>query len=193
MAPSVAERLHSFSFAEYAEVAAHSPNRVEHWEGAILDMSGGSPRHSALCNNLGGILRAQLRGGSCRSFDSNLRVRSIAGNRATYADVTVVCGALELDPADRTGQTVLNPTVLVEVQSPSTETDDHGPKLDCYKTITSVQAIILVAQDTIHVTVHTKQMDGSFLRTAYESGVIELAAIGCRLSVAEIYEDLPES
>jgi Uma2 family endonuclease len=191
MAPSVAERLHAFSFEEYAEVAARSPNRVEHWEGAILDVSGGSPRHSALCNNIGGTLRVQLRGRACRSFDSNLRVRSIAANRATYADLTVVCGALELDPADRTGHTILNPTVLVEVQSPSTESDDHGPKLDCYKAIASVHVILLVAHDRPHVVVHTKQADGSLLRTDHDSGVIELTDIGCRLPIAEIYEDLP--
>jgi Uma2 family endonuclease len=193
MPPPAAERLHAFSFEEYAEIAARSADRLEYWEGAVLDMSGGSPRHSAICNNLGGMLRAQLRGRSCRPFDSNLRVRAVATNRATYADVTVVCGALELDPADRSGQTVLNPTVLIEVQSPSTESDDRGPKLDCYKSVTSVQAILLVAQDRHHVTVHTRQADGSFLGASYENGVIEVASIGCRLSIAEIYEDLPES
>jgi len=193
MVPSVAERLHVFSFEEYTEIAARSSNRVEYWEGAILDMSGGSPRHSALCSNIGRILGDQLRGRSCRPFDSNLRVRAIAANRATYADVTVVCGALEIDPADKTKQTVLNPTVLIEVQSPSTESDDRGPKLDCYKTIASVQAVVLVAQDRVEVTVYTRQPDGSFLRSTHESGIIELASIGCRLPVAEIYEDLPQS
>jgi Uma2 family endonuclease len=93
--------------------------------------------------------------------------------------------------ADRTGHTILNPTVLVEVQSPSTESDDHGPKLDCCKAIASVHVILLVAQDRPHVVVHTKQADGSFLRTDHESGVIELTDIGCRLPIAEIYEDLP--
>jgi len=156
-------------------------------------MSGGSPRHSTLCNNIGGILGGQLRGRPCRPFDSNLRVRSIAANRATYADVTVVSSALEIDPADKTRQTVLNPMVLIEVQSPSTESDDRGPKLDCYKTIASVQAVVLVAQDRIDVTVYARQTDGSFLRSAYDGGVIQLACIGCQLPIAEIYEDLPES
>lgn len=114
MAVPIAERRHVFSFEEYAGVAERSPTRIEHWEGAILDMSGGSPRHSAICRNVSRVLGAQLRGAPCRVFDANLRVRSIAANRATYADVTVVGGPLELDPADKTRQTVLNPSILIE-------------------------------------------------------------------------------
>ena len=105
-----AERQHVFSFEEYAAIAGKSPARIEFWDGAILDMSGGSPRHSAICSNLMRILGGQLRGAPRRVFDANLRVRSIAGRRSTYADATVVCGPLELDPSDATRQTVLNPT-----------------------------------------------------------------------------------
>jgi hypothetical protein len=87
----------------------------------------------------------QLRGGPRRVFDANLRVRSVAANRSTYADLTAVCSPVEL-----------NPTILIEVQSPSTENDDRGPKLDCYKLIGSVRAV------------------------------------GCRLPLSEVYEDLPD-
>jgi Uma2 family endonuclease len=188
---SMVERRHILSFAEYADVAERSPTRVEYWEGAILDKSGGPPRHSAICSNVGRILGAQLRGTPCRVFDANLRVRSIAANRATYADVTVVCGPLELDPADKTRQTVLNPSILIEVQSPSTESDDRGPKLDGYKMMASVQAVILIAQDRAHVTVHERQADGSFTQRDHDSGAVELRGIGAALPIAEIYEDLP--
>ena len=174
------------------EISNRSPNRVELWEGAVLDMSGGSPRRSAICNNIGRILAGQLRGKPCRAFDANLKVRSITANRATYADVTIVCGPIELDPADRTRQTVLNPTVLIEVLSPSTESDDRGPKLDCYKTLASVQAVILVAQDEPHVTVHERGADGSWSVASHAAGTVELAAIGCSLPLIEVYEDLPE-
>ena len=90
----------------------------------------------------------------------DLRVRSLLTNRATYADVTV-CGPLEVDPADKTKQTVLNPAVLIEVSSPSTAGDDRGPKLDCYRTIASVQAVVIVAQDRPEVIVHERRPDGS--------------------------------
>jgi Uma2 family endonuclease len=186
-----AERQHVFSFEEYAAIAAKSTARIEFWDGAILDMSGGSPRHSAICSNLVRILGGQLRGAPCRVFDANLRVRSIAGRRSTYADATVVCGPLELDPSDATRQTVLNPTVLIEVQSPSTESDDRGPKLDCYKLISSVQAVLLVAQEESRVEVHARRPDGSWHQLKSIDGDIEVSAIGCRLPLSEIYEDLP--
>lgn len=185
------ERRHLFSFEEYAEVAALSEQRLEFWEGAILDMGGGSPRHSAICNNIAGILRGQLRGKPCRAFDANLRVRSLGANRSTYADATVVCGALELDPADKTRQTVLNPVVLIEVLSPSTESDDRGSKLASYKLIESVQAVVLVHQERTEIVVHARHPDGSWMVATYASGSVVLAAIGCELPLGEVYEDLP--
>jgi Uma2 family endonuclease len=191
MVASHAERQHVFSFEEYSAIADKSAVRVEFWDGAILDMSGGSPRHSAICSNIVRILGEQLRGAPCRVFDANLRVRSIAARRSTYADATVVCGPLELDPSDATRQTVLNPTVLIEVQSPSTESDDRGPKLDCYKLISSVQAVLLVAQDASRVDVHARRPDGSWHQREYIDGIVEVSSIGCRLPIAEVYEDLP--
>lgn len=137
------------------------------------------------------ILGTQLRGKPCRAFDANLRVRSIAANRATYADVTIVCGALELDPADKSRQTVLNPTVLIEVQSPSTESDDRGPKLDAYQLIASVRAVLLVAQDSWQITVHERQADGTWTVATHGAGTIDIPAVRCQLPLVEVYEDLP--
>lgn len=190
---SAAPRQHVFSFEEYAAIADKSAGRIEFWDGTILDMSGGSPRHSAICGNIVGILREQLRGGRCRVFDANLRVRSLGGQRSTYADATVVCGPLQLDPADPTRHTVLNPSLLIEVLSPTTEGDDRGPKLDCYKLISSVQAVLLVAQAERHVTLHAKQPDGSWRISVHtsETSSVELPELSCRLPLSEIYEDLP--
>jgi Uma2 family endonuclease len=192
MAFSIDERRHSFTFEEYLAIAERSAARVEYWEGVILDMSGGTPRHSALCANLMRVLGNQLRGKPCRAYDANLRVRSVTANRATYADVTVICGALELDPADKTSQTVLNPAVLVEVLSPSTERDDRGAKLDSYKTIASVQAVVLVAPHGPEVIVHARNADGSWSESRHQDGAFQLVQIGCRIAISEIYEDLPD-
>jgi Uma2 family endonuclease len=192
MIASAAAREHLFTFEEYVRIAEHSPTRLEFWDGVILDMAGGTPRHSAICNNIGRILGGQLRGQPCRAYDANLKVRSTVVNRATFADATVVCGALQLDPADRSGQTVLNPAILIEVHSSSTEADDCGPKLDCYKTIGSVKAVVLVSQDERRITVHEHQPDGRWSETVQLDGIAELRAIGCTLPLDEVYEDLPE-
>jgi Uma2 family endonuclease len=192
MVASSSARWHKFSLEEYVELALRSPQRIEYWEGAILDMSGGSPRHSAICSNIARILGTQLRGAPCRVFDANLRVRSVAANRSTYADVTVVCGPLELDPADRTQQTVLNPAVLIEVLSPTNGSDDRGPKLDGYKLIGSVRTVILVAQDQVEITVHERRPDGSWAQASHDTGIVDIPGIDCRLLVPEVYESLPE-
>ncbi|HUE88291.1 MAG TPA: Uma2 family endonuclease [Vicinamibacterales bacterium] len=192
MIASAAAREHLFTFEEYVRIAEHSPTRLEFWDGVILDMAGGTPRHSAICNNIGHIVGGQLRGRPCRAYDANLNVRSSVVNRATFADATIVCGALQLDPTDRTGQTVLNPSLLIEVHSPSTEADDCGPKLDCYKTIASVKAVVLVSQDERRIAVHEHQPDGRWSETVHVDGMVELRAIGCTLPLDEAYEDLPE-
>jgi Uma2 family endonuclease len=188
----VHERQHVFSFEDYLVVAERSPLRLEFWGGMILDMPGDSVRHSAICTNVGDVLRSQLRGGRCRMVDSNFRVRAQNVNRATYADLTIACDPFERDPADKSGLTLLNPLVLVEVHSHSTESDDRGPKLDFYKAITSVRSVILVAQDRTHVSVHERQAAGGFVHTQYTTGTIELASIACQLPVARVYEGLPE-
>ncbi len=191
MAFSIDERRHSFTFEEYLAIAERSQTRLEYWEGVVFDMSGGSPRHSAICANLLRLLGNQLRATPCRAYDANLRVRAVAANRATYADATVVCGDLELDPADKTKQTVLNPSVVVEVLSPSTERDDRGSKLDCYKTIASLQAVLLVAQDCVELTLHERQPDGLWSERTLREGTVELRSVGCSVEIAQIYEDLP--
>lgn len=192
MISSAATREHLFTFEEYVRIAEHSLTRLEFWDGVVLDMAGGTPRHSAICSNIGRILGAQLRGRPCRPYDANLKVRSTVVNRATYADATVVCGPLQLDPADRTGQTVLNPSILIEVHSPSTEADDRGPKLDCYQTIASVKAVVLVSQDEQRITVYEHQPDGRWSERVHADGPVELRVIGCTLPMDEVYEDLPE-
>jgi Uma2 family endonuclease len=186
-------RQHVFSYEEYARIAATSEMRLEFWQGVILDMSGGSPRHSAICANIAGILRTQLRGGPCRVFDANLRLRSIPAQRTTYADVSVVCGPLLMDPADPAQQTVLNPTLIIEVESPSTASDDRGPKLDCYKLMSSVQAVLLVAQDRQEVGLHQRLADGSWRQSTQSSGAVQLDAVRCTLPIDEVYEQLPEA
>lgn len=81
---------------------------------------------------------------------------------------------------------MLNPRILIEVQSPSTESDDRGPKLDCYKMIDSVQVVILIAQDRTQVIVHERKDDGSFTQSDYDGGAVELQAIDCTLPIAEV-------
>ena len=115
---------------------------------------------------------------------------SPATGLGTYPDVTVICDRLELDPEDPKGHTAINPRVLVEVLSPSTEDYDRGEKLGHYKQIPALAEIVLVAHDCREVEVVRREADGSWSRSIARDGDIAvLTSIGCSLQVREIYQD----
>jgi Uma2 family endonuclease len=176
-----------YTFAEYLAHEAVSNVKHEYLDGQIYGMAGGTPSHAALASAVSGQLYAQLRGGACRAYSSDLRVRVLATGLATYPDVTVVCGPREVAPEDK--NTVTNPTLVVEVLSPSTEEYDRGEKLDHYRRIPTLRHVVLVAYDARRLEVWTRG-DGDAFRCveAREGDVAELPAIGARLDVHEIYD-----
>jgi Uma2 family endonuclease len=122
--------LHRYSFADYLAFEEASTTKHEFLDGEIYGMAGGTPEHAALSVAVSSALLAQLRGGPCRVYSSDLRVRVHATGLATYPDVTVVCGEVQRDPESVT--TVVNPRIVVEVLSDATEAYDRGQKLDHY-------------------------------------------------------------
>ena len=112
---------HRFSFGQYLMLEEDSGLKHEFLEGQVWAMSGGTPEHAAVAGNVLTLLNVQLAGKKCRVFTSDLRIRVVATGLGTYPDVSVVCGHLELDPEDAKRHTVVNPRILVEVLSPSTD------------------------------------------------------------------------
>lgn len=153
-------------------------------------MAGGSPEHAALIGNVTTLLNVQLRGQRCRVYTTELRVRAKATGLGTYPDVAVVCSRLERDPEDRSGHTAINPRVVVEVLSPSTEAYDRGEKLGHYQTIASLTEIVLVAHDRQEIEVIRREADGTWSRhLTHADEVARLESLGCDLAVAEVYRD----
>jgi Uma2 family endonuclease len=150
-------------------------------------MAGGTPAHARICGNLITGLNVAIGARPCTVFTTDLRIRVLATGLATYPDVSVICGAIELDPADRKGHTALNPTLLVEVLSPSTEDYDRGEKLASYQQIPSVTEIVLVAHAERKVTVW-RRAGATFASTEYTEGVVPLG-LGCELALDAIYRD----
>ena len=179
--------LHSYSFDEYLELESASNTRHEFWNGDIYAMGGGSPAHAVLAMAIGSALIPQLRGGGCRVYSSDLMVRVKASGLATYPDVTVVRGALEVDP--RSSNTVTNPTVLVEVLSESTSAYDRGEKLEEYKTIESLEAVLLVSQTSRRIEVHRRGPRGFSTEILTAGQVCPLECTGAQLDIDAIYED----
>ncbi|WP_437942309.1 Uma2 family endonuclease [Sorangium sp. So ce341] len=176
------------SYAEYLDQERASPTKHEFLNGEIFAMAGGTPEHARLCLSVGAELRAHLRGRPCVVYSSDLRVRVQATGLSTYPDVSVVCGRLERDPEDK--DAVLNPIVLIEVLSDSSEAYDRGQKFAHYRRIPSLTEYVLVSQHEPRIEVFHRNEDGSWtLREARAGEGAELQAIGCTLSVDDVYRD----
>lgn len=179
-----------YSFDEYVELEESSPIKHEFLDGNVWATAGGSPRHAAISNRIGRLIGQALEGRPCEVFSSDLRVRVAETGLATYPDLSVVCNALDLDPEDRKGHTVVNPTVLVEVLSPSTETYDRGEKLSHYKRIDSLREVVLVAHDEQRIDLWRRTTDGWTLLTAHAGQRVVLRSLhDIELAVDDVYFD----
>jgi Uma2 family endonuclease len=186
----LAQPVHRFSVAEYYALEEAAEYRSEFFDGEIFAMAGGSARHSLVSANLLRELGNRLKGKPCSAYESNLRLKVEASGLRSYPDAGVYCGKLEFDVDDPQGQTALNPTVLFEVLSPSTEAYDRGKKAENYRKIPSLMAYVLIAQDRAKVEVYERVGDG-FWRLSEAGGLEGTIALECleiTLSLGEIYE-----
>ncbi|MFV8749392.1 Uma2 family endonuclease [Nannocystaceae bacterium ST9] len=179
------------SFAEYLDLEAISRVKHEYLDGQAWAMAGGSPRHSAIAANVTATLIVALRDRSCQVYTSDLRVRVKATGLATYPDLSVVCGTLETDPEDRGGNTAINPTLVVEVLSPSTEDYDRGEKLAHYKQIPSLREILLVAHEEHRLELWRRTDTGWTLEVACAGAEkrLRLSSLDCMIELAEVYRN----
>lgn len=159
---STARQLH-YSYQEYLDALDRGELRLEYLGGEIFAMAGGSPLHGMIAARVIQTLGARLPS-SCRALTSDVKVRIEATGLSTFPDVSVVCGELELAANDRNA--VTNPTLLVEVSSPSTEDYDGGEKLRHYQEIPSLRAVLLVAQDERRVTL-VRRTESGWVRTVH--------------------------
>lgn len=176
--------------AEYLDFERGSEARHELIDGEIVAMSGASARHVTISGNLLAALHARLRAGGwrCRPYHSDMRVRVGDGSLYTYPDLSVVCGTPELE--DDFVDTLLNPTLIVEVLSPTTARYDRSEKWIRYRSIATLREYLLVEQDRVHVERFLRQDDGTwvFSETSDPAATLSLPSIGCDVPLAEIYE-----
>lgn len=183
----VAQRVETrYTIEDYFAVEQATDYRNEFVDGQIIAMAGGSLAHNRVERNVLGQLEQQLRGQPCEPFSGDIRVKAGAAGHYRYPDVSVVCGPPEIErtPLD----TLVNPTVLIEVLSPSTEADDRGAKTRAYRLIPSLQEYLLIAQDRPAVEHYQRRANG-WLLTDY-SGLddcVPLPSISCTLPLRDIY------
>jgi Uma2 family endonuclease len=173
---------------EYLEIERKAEYKSEYYHGEMFAMAGASFTHNLLVGNLVRELGQQLRSRPCSALPSDMRVRVSPTGLYTYPDVVVVCGEPRF-PDDQK-DTLLNPSLLVEVLSPSTEAYDRGRKFDHYQSIESLGQYLLVATDRIHADLYTRQADGPWLFTSASrmEDSLDLQSVGCRLTLADLYE-----
>ena len=192
-----AEKL--YTVEEYLAFERESLEKHEYIDGRIIPlhgdyetptaMAGASRKHNLIGTNIGTEIRFQLKGKDCETYISDMRVRT-KPNRYGYPDVVVVCG--EPNFADNEFDILLNPTVLVEVLSPSTRFRDKTEKLEIFQKMESLKECLLVEQTEMRVEHYIKQTPKQWLLRIYEDAeeMINLASIGCEISLTDIYAQI---
>ncbi len=182
--------LKRISPVEYLARERESQFKSEFFQGEVFAMAGGSPTHSLIALNFAGETRQALKDKPCVVYNSDLRIKVEATGLYTYPDASIVCGDLQFD--DERRDTVINPTVIVEVLSDSTEKYDRGRKSNHYRQIPSLQEIVLIAQDQTHVERFVRQPEGGWLLLEEKnaSGMFELSSLGISIAMSELYRNV---
>lgn len=179
-----------FTEQEYLAMERESPVKHELIGGRIYEMSGASMVHNLLKDNIAQALREALRGRPCVVLTSDQRVHIPATGLYTYPDVVVLCGRPERHRLDE--DTLLNPVLLVEVLSPSTEAYDRGAKASHYRSLPSLAEYLLVSQSEQRVEHYRRVEEGRWLlsEAVGEGGVLTLPVLSCELALRAVYENL---
>lgn len=173
---------------EYLAMEREAVDRHEYYKGEVFLMSGASFNHNVIEDNIRGALHNHLKGTKCRSFGSNLRVHIPSNTLFTYPDILIVCDEPKF--VDNVFDTLLNPSVLIEILSPSAANYDRGGKWDLTREIESLKEYILIDSTTTHLVQYTKNNDGTWTLSEKKSReqTFVIATIGAQLSLANVYD-----
>ena len=173
---------------EYLATERKAEYKSEYFNGEMFAMAGASERHVSIVANVMYLLVGQLKGRPGKAYSSDMRVKVSPTGLYTYPDVVVVCGQPQF--ADEQKDTLLNPTLIVEVLSESTKDYDRGEKFEHYRTLPSLSEYVLIAQDKYHVEHFVRQPDNRWLlsETNLLGDTIHLSSIACDLALTEVYD-----
>lgn len=174
--------------AEYLAMERQSETKNEYYDGEIFAMAGASQSHVTIMMNTSYLLVGQLKGRSCRAFGVDMRVKVSPTGLFTYPDLSVVCGKPRFE--DKELDTLLNPTVLIEILSKSTEAYDRGEKFAQYRTLDTLTDYLLISQDAPRIEHYVRQDGGLWLfsESVGLDGVMAIESIDCQLPLADVYD-----
>jgi Uma2 family endonuclease len=173
---------------EYLEIEDAAEYKSEYYQGEMFAMAGATYNHNLIALNAAAELRQQLKRRPCTVCSSDMRIHTPRTGLYTYADAVVICG----EPAflGQNQMTLLNPTVIIEVLSPTTEAYDRGRKFEHYQSIDSLREYLLIASDRMSATLYRRQSEQQWLITIANTpeSAIELESAGCRLPLLDLYD-----
>lgn len=186
--PTVAYGKQKFTIEEYLELENAAIEKHEYYKGEIFAMSGPKVPHNIISKNLLGGLFGKLKGKKCQPYGSDLRIHIPSNTLFTYPDISIICG--EIITLNNDDWNALNPTVLIEILSPSTKNCDRGEKFKLYRDIPTLKEYILVDSESIHVEVFRLNEKNHWELEEYNSlsDQIPVKAIGESILLSEVYE-----
>ncbi|QTA84550.1 Uma2 family endonuclease [Desulfonema magnum] len=180
------------SEAEYLDLERASETKNEYYQGEVFAMAGASRRHNIIVSNIIGRLNYQLIKKPCIAYPSDMRLKIEASGLYTYPDVMVVCGEEKF--GDEKQETLLNPDVIIEVLSDSTESYDRGKKFENYRKLDSLREYVLISQNCRKIEKYARTEKRQWLLTESdeENPTIILESIGCELKLSEVYDKIED-
>lgn len=188
----LAQPKNSYTAEEYLELERKAETRHEFSSGEIFAMTGGSKRHNAISANLMRVLGNQLVERECVIYGSDMRVKILAADKYTYPDVVAVCGEEIFE--DSGEDTLLNPSLIIEILSKSTEAYDRGAKFEYYQTIKSLREYVLITQEPFRVEQFVRKESNVWMYFEFRKAndAVELNSINCKLLLQDIYHKIQQ-
>lgn len=175
---------------EYLMIERVAPYKSEYYSGEMFALAGANDNHNTIAGNIFAALHAFLKGKKCFVYQNDMRLGILSNDLYTYPDVMTICGRKQF--LDENHDTLLNPILIVEVLSPSTESYDRGDKFAHYRTISTLQEYVLIAQDKPHVEKFRRNEEGLWVLSEASGmeGTIELTSIKYTLALLDVYAEV---
>jgi Uma2 family endonuclease len=187
---SLPRSLPRLTEAEYLRIESAAAFKSEYFDGEMFAMAGGTPEHSLIGTNIAGEFRDRLKGHEGVAYNSELRIKIEATGLHTYPDLSIICGAVQI--AEGSEDSAVNPTVIVEVLSDSTEGYDRGKKFEHYRQIRTLREYLLVSQKEPRIELFARGEDGRWL-SMEASGLdarIEVSSLGIEIALREVFANV---
>lgn len=181
------QKIKKLTPEEYLEIERNAEFKSEYYNGEMFALAGASYVHNRITRNISKALGLQLKGKVCEEFQSDLKIKEKISGLFTYPDVVVICGEPEFYDDEK--DVVVNPAVIMEVLSKSTETYDRGFKFEWYRRIETLKDYFMVSQDKISIEYYTRNDDDSWTLKEFKkiNQNIEIKSIGCILELKDVY------